>query len=99
MHFLPAKKKTVHIPSGEGLHLFVIITDACNGGKHLMVSFSTIKKDMRYHDPACVLLPEDNHHRFITLKSFVSYAQIQERPTVRIVQCVENGSYIPSDDI
>lgn len=96
MPFSPQKKKSVLVPSGETLHLFVIVTDACKNMLHLLVPICTIKKE-RYYDKTCIVKVGD--HPFIKHDSYVYYAQIQQRPQAHIIKCVDENSYIEKEDV
>ncbi len=98
MPFKPESKKTALVPSGEGNHLFVILTDANNINMHLMVPVCTIRLN-RYYDDTCLLKAEDNEHPFIKQDSYVDYKNIQERVTNHIVRCVAEKSYIEKESI
>ena len=85
---------TFLIPSGPGefLHLFVV----CSAQRDLpdmrilVPIFS--KKDGVFFDPACEI--NIGEHSFITKNSFAHYKHIQQRSSSKIVECLENGSYI-----
>lgn len=63
MSYKPIKKGPLLIPSGsnrnpDGLHLHIILTDACANCQHLLVSISTVRVG-QYHDPTCIVKPEN----------------------------------------
>jgi hypothetical protein len=75
MPFNPTKKATLRMPSGppadpDRLHLWILLTDICPAGAHLLVSTSTLKEG-RFHDPCCIIEPGE--HRRIKLRSWIEY--------------------------
>jgi hypothetical protein len=82
MPYVPAVKDTILIPSGNGLHLYAIITPQCRWGHHLIVSISSIKQG-RYHDPTCEL--EAGKHSFVTRPSFVHYGSARTVDAVHLI--------------
>jgi hypothetical protein len=98
--YKPAKGSALLIPSGtpanpSGKHLFVVLTNPCEGNQHLLVSISSIKPD-RYCDPTCSL--EVAEHEFIEQQSFVFYQRPKQLPHVGIVKCTKSGLYSPKKD-
>ncbi len=98
--YLPRKGCTLLIPSGtafnpDGQHLFVVLTNPCGAGQHLLVSISSVKPNRSY-DPTCVL--QAGEHPFLDRQSYVFYAKIQQRPGAGIISCVKSGLFIPKED-
>lgn len=79
------------ILSGPSEHLFIIVTDVCSGGSHLLLSLCSIRNN-RHHDPACVLSVDD--HEFIKHPSYVDYSKPEQRPATLISQRIATGAYI-----
>lgn len=96
MPYVPHKKGTLLIPSGEGSHLFAVITDVCASGNHLLVTFSTVREN-RAHDATCIV--EAGEHAFLRNKSFISYRHTQVMDAARIGRLVDARTYTAKDDI
>jgi hypothetical protein len=98
--YLPSKGCTLLIPSGtifnpDGRHLFVVLTNPCEGGLHVLASISSVKPNRSY-DSTCVL--QAGEHPFLDRQSFVFYAKIQQVPHAGIIRCVKSGLYIPKEN-
>lgn len=90
MPFTAEKTATVLIPSGpDGDHLFVISTDRCPGGKHLLLNLSSAKEGLA-HDATCEV--GVGEHPFVTKPSFIAYRHAQVQAGERIEKLV-NGWY------
>jgi hypothetical protein len=101
MPYVPAKGSTLLIPSGsdgnpEGLHLFVILTDRCNEGMHLLVNFATVRPD-RYVDQTCIV--EAGEHEFLKAKSFVHYRHARTDRAELLTKCVDGWTFKPKDPV
>jgi hypothetical protein len=97
MSYVPYPRGTCLIPSGpRGNHLFVIMTNACPGKMHLLVSVSSIRKKMKYDD-ACVF--SGGEHPFIKGPSFVLYRTPLQRAVAHIQRCVGLGTFVVRDDM
>jgi len=99
MNFSPYKRGTLLIPSGpkqDGLHLFVVMTDACENNHHLLLSVSTIRAGA-FYDDACLLAPGD--HEFIKAASYVVYRLPEKRSAETLVKCVKGWLFHPREDI
>ena len=97
MAFTPAKKGTLLVPSGPtGMHLHVILTDACQDGLHLRVPVSSIPKK-GFHDPTCVIEPGE--HSFIKRKSYVLYRLLTTTRAQHIVKCVKGLVFNVKDHV
>ena len=92
MTFVPSKKSTLLIPSGETNHLFVILTDACSQHQHLLVSFSTIRQEC-FHDPSCIVT--EGEHPFIKRPSFLAYNHARTELHSHLVKCVSGWTFRP----
>ncbi len=97
MPYVVARGNTLLVPSGtkadpDKMHLFVVVTDECDAGEHLMVSLSSIKQGV-YHDPTCEM--QVGAHPFVTAPSYVEYRLAIIRSAQYICQCTNNGAYIP----
>jgi hypothetical protein len=97
--YKPAKGCTLLIPSGtavdpDGKHLFVVVTNPCTGGFHLLVSVTSVKPN-RQHDPTCLL--EAGEHPFLDRQSYVFYAKAQQLGHAGIIKCVGSGLYITKE--
>ena len=94
-----ARKGTLLIPSGsgdDGKHLYVVLTNPCDAGQCLLVSWSRIKEN-RFFDPACRLEPGE--HEFITQPTFVEYRLSRILSCDHIIKCVAGWYFTPKDDV
>ncbi len=96
MGYIPHRGGTLLIPSGPSKHLFVILTDRCQDGMHLLVSLSTIKPG-RFHDNACIVEPGE--HRFVKRPSFIEYRRPRRDTASHLVTCVNGWTFTPHDDV
>ena len=101
MPYEPAQGKTLLIPSGTQIdpnkrHLFVILTDVCAEGQHLLVSLSRIREGVHF-DPACVFEPGE--HRFVRDRSFAAYRLARIEPAEKLIRHVEAWDFTPKDDM
>jgi hypothetical protein len=97
--YKPSKGCSLLIPSGttsnpNNKHLFVVLTNPCEGGFHLLASVSSVKPN-RSHDSTCLLEAEE--HPFIQHQSYVLYAKAQQLGHAGIVKCVKTGLYVPKE--
>jgi hypothetical protein len=91
MAYVPSRCDTVMIPTGNvGDHLFVITTDACPAGKHLLVNLTSVKQD-RHNDLTCILEPGE--HPFITQQSYILYRGAQIQGSNRLGAMVDGWVY------
>lgn len=91
MPYSPARCDTVMIPTGDaGDHLFVITTDACPQGKHILVNLTSIKPG-RSIDTTCVVQPGE--HPFVVRDSYVVYRSAQMLSAQKIGQMVDSWVY------
>ena len=91
MAYVPARCDTLLIPTGPaGDHLFVITTEACPGGLHVLANFTKIAPG-RFVDKACLLSPGE--HPFITQDSFVLYRSAMVQPGARLSNMVDGWVY------
>lgn len=71
MTYVPQKGHSLLIPTGGGhFHLFVILTDKCPKGLHLLVNISSCDPNVQ-HDTTCEVNPGD--HRFVNHASYAVY--------------------------
>lgn len=94
--FKPSKGCALLIPSGtasnpDSKHLFIVLTNPCDGGFHLLVSVSSVKSG-RAHDSTCLLKPGE--HPFIERQSYVFYARPRQLGHTGIMRCVASGLYV-----
>jgi hypothetical protein len=92
------KKGTILIPSGTTFdpgkhHLFVVCTDACKDGKHLLVPIATWTNDLC--DDTCRLTAGE--HRFIKHASYILYRKARIEAGVDLVKGVEERVLAPDD--
>jgi hypothetical protein len=104
MAYVVARGNTLLIPSGtprepDKKHLFVVLTDECKDGFHLLVSISTIRPNV-FHDPACII--KAGEHPFIAMDSYAAYRLSQTTGAAHIVKCVDGWLYMkkePASDV
>ena len=101
MPYSASKKQTFLKPSGphyepSRLHLFILLTDACHSGAHLMAPVCTIR-DNKFYDQACIIEPGE--HGFITAKSSVEYRLAVIAQGGHIALCVDGGIYIEKENV
>jgi len=94
MAYSPYRKGTLLIPTGGTKHLFIIVTDRCDEGCHLLVNLSTVKGG--FHDQTCILEP--GCHRFISEKSYAVYRLAEIQPATRLSKMVDGWVYSTHDD-
>lgn len=91
MAYVPARCDTLLIPTGSaGDHLFVITTEACPGGLHVLANFTKVAPG-RYVDDACRL--SAGEHPFIVQESFVLYRSAIVQPGIRLSNMVDGWVY------
>lgn len=98
MPYVAHKQATLLIPSGpsDGMHLYVIMTDACRDNQHLLISISTIRKN-KYFDDTCTI--NIGEHSFITDDSYVYYKEPLLRKSESISKCIDGCYFIEKEDI
>jgi len=96
MTYVPYKKGTLWIPSGNNKHLFVILNDKCAAGCHLIVNVTSIYEGVP-HDPACIL--EAGEHPAIKRKSYIRYDMADIQPADRLTKMTDLRYYQPGDDV
>ena len=94
MPYVPAIKDSLLIPSGQGNHLFIVITPACRWRHHLLVSISTVRG---IHDPSCLIKPGE--HRFVKVDSYAVYRLARTESVDRLARCVDNRVFTLHDPI
>lgn len=90
MMYTPYKGSGLFIETGGVDHLFIVVTDACSNGEHLLLNFSTVKQGV-WHDPTCIV--EAGVHPFITSQSFVEYRFAQIQSGERLSKMVNGWVY------
>ena len=98
MSYVPHKKGTLLVPTGNKNHLYVIVTDVCSEGKHLLVNVSTIYPGT-YYDNTCVI--DDGEHPFIKHPSYVVYRQARidkSEQIIKYVNCRYFSPHLPISD-
>lgn len=90
------KKGTILIPSGTTFapdkhHLFVVCTDACRDGKHLLVPIATWTND--HCDTTCRLIAGE--HGFIKHASYILYRKARIEAGADLVKGVEERILSP----
>jgi hypothetical protein len=101
MPYVVARGNALLVPSGSHndpnrKHLFVVLTESCPAGEHLLVSVSSIKPNV-FHDPACLI--SAGEHPFITVASFVEYRLARTIDAAHIVKCVDGWLYTPREPV
>lgn len=102
--FLNVARATLLIPSGtagdpDRKHLFVILnTPVTRERLTLLVSLSSIKEGC-YHDPACILQPNETSHPFIKKPSFIEYSRARIEYATTIENAVDSGQFVPMGTI
>jgi hypothetical protein len=101
LSYTPAKKQTLLIASGtvahpDKMHLFVIVTDKCDAGFHLLFSFCRIIAGV-FHDPACVA--KAGEHEFLAADSYVFYQKPEQLRHDAMIKCVGGWTYKPKADL
>ncbi len=101
MPYEPARGHTLLIPSGtnqdpEKKHLFVLITDRCAAGSHMLVSLSTIREGV-FHDPACVV--DVGEHPFVKAQSFIEYRMARMDTAIHLQRCVDGWTFLPKENV
>lgn len=97
--WVPAPGETLLVPSGPGLHLFVLVLGplavACYGAtpQVVMVNASSIKEGVPF-DPACILEPGD--HPFINRRSYVAYRHMRIDPMPHVTGMVAAATCAPN---
>lgn len=100
MPYQALKKGTVLIPSGTALdpqkyHLFVVCSDACEEGKHLLVPIATWINN--FCDDTCRLIAGE--HRFVKHPSYILYRKARIEAGADLVKGVEDKVLSPDDSM
>ncbi len=98
MPFSVVKKGTILIPSGtsfdpDKMHLFVVCTDACADGNHLLVPVASWINDLC--DATCKLAKGE--HPFITHASYILYRKARIEAAAALVVGVEQKILSPHE--
>jgi len=93
MAYEPTRKDTLFIPSGpKGDHLYVITTDACGKGMHVLACLCSIKEGQFYDETCLVTVGE---HEFVTRDSYIAYNFARVEGGNRIGMLVEKQLWRP----
>lgn len=97
MVYVPYPSGTMLIPSGAtGSHLFIVVTEKCAGGSHLLFSVTSVRPNVSY-DNACEFM--GGEHEFITHHSYVYYRLAEQRRADSITKLVDNGYFTLKADL
>lgn len=98
MTFVPYPTATMLIESGPvgQKHLFIVMTNPCSDGQHLLLNVSSIK-DGKSYDPTCTF--QGGEHEFITSPSFIEYRHADRRPASLISKCIGSGLFVLKNDL
>lgn len=101
MPYSPVRKAALLIPSGspqnpEAKHLYVILTDACADGFHLLGSVTSVHRGI-FHDKTCII--QAGGHPFITHDSYFEYRRLRTVRGNHIETCVNGWVYSPKDPV
>jgi hypothetical protein len=94
--FNVVRKGTILIPSGTACepdkkHLFVVCTDACAEGRHLLVPIASWTNDLC--DATCKLAKGE--HPFIAHPSYILYRKARIEAAAALIGGVERGGLSP----
>jgi hypothetical protein len=90
------KKNSLLIPSGSAKHLFVVVSDVCPDGCHLLVNFSTIREGV-YYDTACEV--KTGEHPFIKSPSYIAYSYAKIERADDLIARVKSSFFILQEDV
>ena len=98
MPFGVVKKGTILIPSGTScdagkMHLFVVCTDACVNGLHLLVPVTSWTNDLC--DATCKLAKGE--HPFLTHASYILYRKARIEAATDLIYGVEQKTLSPHE--
>jgi hypothetical protein len=86
MSVFPYPSGTMLVPSGPGNHLFIVMTNRCPTGQHLLFSVSSVKPSVHF-DAACEFF--GGEHEFIKKHSYVYYRLAEQRRADSITKLVQ----------
>lgn len=94
------KSGTLLIPSGpshdpDRKHLYVVCTDACDAGNHLIVPISGYANHLC--DGTCILEPGD--HEFVTKRSYAFYRKARIESATTLDNGLDMQVFIPKADM
>jgi hypothetical protein len=100
MGYSASKCHTMLMPSGtyhdsDRKHLFIVCTDACDKGNHIIVSITGWTNDLC--DGTTKLAP--GSHRFINKDSYVFYRKARIESSITLSRGVDQGKFILHDMI
>lgn len=70
--------------------MFVVATNRCAGGMHLLLSVSTLRPNKHY-DATCLF--KGGEHSFISSPSYVVYGKPHQLSASHIIKMVDGGHY------
>jgi hypothetical protein len=102
MGYIASKCHTMLMPSGTyhdpgRKHLFIVCTDVCPMGKHLIVSVTGWTNDLC--DGTTRISPRDRVHQFITKDSYVFYRKARIESAAVLSLGVDQGTFVSHDPI
>lgn len=94
MSYVPKKKGTLLIPTGNVNHLFVIVTEKCVAeSSHLLLNVTTLRSGIK-HDPTTIV--RAGEHPFIKQESYVEYRRALILKADHITKMVVGFVYKPN---
>jgi hypothetical protein len=94
-HTLLMPSGTYHDPDRK--HLFIVCTDCCAAGKHLIVSITGWTNDLC--DGTTRLSPGPKMHRFVTKESYIFYRKARVEDSAVLSKGVDEGIFVPHDPV
>lgn len=100
MSYVPLKKGTLLVISGtynnpNAKHLFIICTDICDKGCHVVVPLTTYVNNLC--DDTCAI--DRGEHAFVKHKSYILYRKAEIREAAALIAGVANRIMAPHDDM
>jgi hypothetical protein len=102
MGYIASKCHTMLMPSGtyhdpDRKHLYIVCTDVCSNGNHLIVSVTGWTNDLC--DATTRICPADKIHDFITKDSYIFYRKSKIEAASALSNGVDQGIFILRDPI
>ena len=99
--FLPVKRATLLIPSGQTNHLFILLTDPIASNVQsvhhtLIVGLASVRQGRPY-DSTCILYKGD--HTFIQHDSYVNYYFATIEETQKLINGCKQGIFNQRDNL
>jgi hypothetical protein len=95
MTYVPYKKGTLLIPTGNTKHLFVVVTDKCKADSHLLINITSVHPGMK-HDETTII--EAGEHPFIKHQSYVEYRRAEIFQAAWLTKMVAGKVYTAHSD-